>query len=191
MSTPGARTEPRPMVQPFPPLPPLLEEAHHVLNVAANGTDTQRKNLPPLQQLPKPWQPATCTDPDLRVQLWLWLDDVVAWINHQYTWDTDDTIPTCWPRHPHLIHDLATLADMRYRAGVQPTSDALEEWHRFTLPAFTQRMRARLGKHCATHHEPWPGHSRQVEYRTVEARQRRTRVFSLDVGIDIDTGELM
>jgi type IV secretion system protein VirD4 len=26
-------------------------------------------------------------------------------------------IPACWPKHPHLVHDLAVLADQRRRAG--------------------------------------------------------------------------
>ena len=49
------------------------------------------------------------------------------------------TSPACWPEHPHLVHDLAVLADQRRRAGPAITSDALEDWHRYALPAFLDR----------------------------------------------------
>jgi hypothetical protein len=39
-------------------------------------------------------------------------------------------IPGCWPQHPHLVHEIAVLADQRRRAGTARTSDVLEEWHR-------------------------------------------------------------
>jgi hypothetical protein len=65
-------------------------------------------------------------------------------------------IPVCWPQHPHLVHEIAVLADQRRRAGHALTSDALEEWHRYNLPAFTERMKSRLRNHCEDGHQPWP-----------------------------------
>ena len=63
-----------------------------------------------------------------------WLDDVVIWLNHEYVWDVVAMIPACWPKHPHLVHEIAVLADLRRRAGHALTGDALEEWHRYALP---------------------------------------------------------
>lgn len=54
-------------------------------------------------------------------------EDVVIWLNREYTWDASGLIPSCWPLHPHLVHELAVLADQRRRAGLAMTSDALEE----------------------------------------------------------------
>jgi hypothetical protein len=39
--------------------------------------------------------------------------------------DVADVIPLCWPQHPHLVHEIAVLADQRRRAGPGLTSDAL------------------------------------------------------------------
>ena len=78
--------------------------------------------------LPRPWDPPTCVDPDLRAELWEWLEAVVTWLNHEYVWDVSGIIPHCWPKHPHLVHEVAVLADLRRRAGQALSSDALEEW---------------------------------------------------------------
>jgi hypothetical protein len=45
----------------------------------------------------------------------------------EYVWEVADAIPACWPQHPHLVHEIAVLADQRRRAGHAFTSDALEE----------------------------------------------------------------
>jgi hypothetical protein len=42
--------------------------------------------------LPRPWEPATCRTPQLRQQLWLWLDAVVEWLVTEYVWEPTDTI---------------------------------------------------------------------------------------------------
>ena len=43
------------------------------------------------------------------------------------------------------------------------TSDALEEWHRYALPAFTDRMRQRVKAHCEVGgHSEWPGQGRHT-----------------------------
>jgi hypothetical protein len=82
--------------------------------------------------------------PQLREQLWLWLDAVVGCLVTEYVWEVADTIPACWPQHPHLVREIAVLADQRRRAGHAFTSDALEEWHRYSLATFTERMKSRL-----------------------------------------------
>ena len=100
-----------------------------------------------IHELPRPWEPESCP-PKLRGEIWAWLDQVVDWLNTDYCWDPDGLIPACWPHHPHLVHELAVLADQRRLAGQAFTSDLLEEWHRYTLPSFHDRLRSRLRSHC-------------------------------------------
>jgi len=92
------------------------------------------------------------------------LDGVVIWLNHDYTWDPDAMIPPCWPQHPHLVHEIAALADQRRRAGLALDSNALEEWHRYSVPTFTERMKSRLKAHCEQDHQPWPGRGRHTKH---------------------------
>ena len=108
--------------------------------------------LGPLELLERPWDPDRC-GPATRRQLWDWLDDVAAWVNHEYGWGVERLIPPCWPQHPHIAHELPVLADQRYTAGQAFHGGALEEWHRYTLPLFLERMTARLGNRCVTRHE--------------------------------------
>jgi hypothetical protein len=61
-------------------------------------------------------------------EVWSWLEAVVTWLNHKYIWDVADVILSYWPQHPHLVHEIAVLADQRHRAGQALTSDALDEW---------------------------------------------------------------
>ena len=99
------------------------------------------------------------------------------------------------------------LADQRRRAGHALTSDALEEWHRYSPPAFAERMKARLQRHCEDGHQPWPAKGRYTRYtaetsgctrddhyaadvaavRPIEAKGRRRPRLGL---VDLDTGEL-
>jgi hypothetical protein len=129
------------LVQPFPAPGKLVALAYRELDRAAAGSAEQIRALGDARLLPRPWEPATFRTPQLRQQLWLWLEAVVAWLVTEYVWEAADTIPACWPQHPHLVHEIAVLADQRRRAGHAFTSDALEEWHRYSLPAFTERMK--------------------------------------------------
>jgi len=90
-------------------------------------------------------------------------------------------IPVCWPQHPHLVHEIAVLADQRRRAGLAKTSDALEEWHRYCLPSFTDRVRARLRSHCDDGHTPWPARPRHNEHTSQAQTRRREDTFADDV----------
>ena len=136
----------------------------------------------------------------------------MIWLNHEYSWDVAGLIPSCWPLHPHLVHEIAVLADQRRRAGLAMTSDALEEWHRYCLPAFADRMRNRLRAHCDDEHTRWPGRPRHNEHIAETNAQRREDAFALDVDalpasrrprdqqdppgqprfglVDLDTGEI-
>jgi hypothetical protein len=195
------------LVQPFPAPGQLVALAYRELERAANGSPEQIRALGNLRLLPRPWEPATCRSRQLRQQLWSWLEGVVDWLISQYTWEVADTIPACWPQHPHLVHEIAVLADQRRRAGHALTSDALEEWHRHNLPEFTERMKSRLRNHCEDGHQAWPAKGRHTRYTAEISRRTREEHYGADVGsmrlteakgrrrprlglVDFDTGEI-
>jgi hypothetical protein len=155
--------------------------AYRELERAANGSPEQIRALGDARLLPRPWEPATCRTPQLRQQLWCWLEEVVEWLIAEYTWEVAYTIPACWPQHPHLVHEIAVLADQRRRAGYALTSDALEEWHRHNLPAFTERMKSRLRNHCEDGHQTWPAKGRYTRYTAETSRQTREDHFAADI----------
>ena len=177
-----------PLAQPFPRPGRLVEYAYRELSIAANGTPEQIEALGDTRGLPRPWDPPSCTHPNLRLELWAWLDDVVTWINHEHIWDTNGFIPSCWPEHPHLVHDLAVLADQRRRAGMAHTSDALEDWHRHALPAFLERMTARLKSHCENGHQHWPSASRHARHTSDPHRRRRAATYTSDTDQPLVSG---
>jgi hypothetical protein len=41
---------------------------------------------------------------------------------------------------------------------------ALEEWHRYSLPSFTERMRTGLRNHCQEDHQSWPAKGRYTRH---------------------------
>lgn len=191
-------------VEPMPPPGRLVSLAYRELTVAANGSDEQKRALGPASALPRPWDPSTCHLQDLQGDLLDWLHRFVSWLNREHTWDYDAMIPDCWPHHPHLVREIALLADQRRRAGLALSSDQLEDWHRYGLPAFVERMRGRLRSHCAEGHQPWPGRARHCRPLTSD---ESAGPGSLDRGrlptppsesyrlariglVDLDTGEL-
>lgn len=193
------------MILPFPTPGRQVQLAYRDLNYAMNGNPDQKKQVGNPALLPRPWEPATCRDPGLREEVWAWLEDVVAWLNHEYTWDVAAMIPTCWPSHPHLVHEIAVVADQRRRAGLAVTSDALEEWHRYCLTAFIDRLRTRLKAHCEDDHVPWPGRSRHNQHTSQRDTERREEAYAADAQtlrppepprsprfglVDLDTGEV-
>jgi hypothetical protein len=198
---------PEEMVWSFPQGGNLIRLAYRELAIAAHGDQNQVRALGDITQLPRPWDPPTCTQPELREQVWAWLDDVVSWLNHEYTWDINGTIPACWPRHPNLVHEIAVLADQRRRAGLSLTSDLMEEWHRYALPAFADRMRSRTKDHCEEGHQSWPGKSRHTRHTSAGSTADRARAYRADVktsvtwntapsvlprlaSVNLDTGEV-
>ncbi len=210
MSIHQERSVHAPIVLPFPQPGVLVRLAYREINVAANGTPEEQKALGPHALLPRPWDPDSCTEPALRRELWHWLDQVVIWLNHEYTWDNGALVPPCWPEHPHLVHEIAVVADQRRRSGLAKTSDALEEWHRYCLPAFVDRMRSRLNGQCDDGHSPWPGRPSHSDHTDATWTQRRQLVFVGDVDelqrrhrdghalapphlglVDLETGEVL
>jgi hypothetical protein len=196
------------IIQAFPEAGPRMRLAYRELRIAATGSSGQIKALGDPRLLPRPWDPATCESPDLRQEIWAWLDQVVTWLNHEYSWDVATMIPSCWPQHPHLVHEIAVLADQRRRAADGLTSDPLEDWHRYSLPAFQERMRHRLGDHCAGGHQHWPARGRHTRHTSHASRAERNVAFHRDIDdlarltpdqqpnrprlgiVDLDTGEI-
>ena len=172
---------PPPMILAFPVPGALVRLAYLELHTAINGTEQQQKDLGNHALLPRPWEPATCLHPGLRRDLWQWLEQVVIWLNHEYTWEVAGLVPRCWPMHPHLVHEIAVLADQRRRSGLAKTSDALEEWHRYSLPAFVDRMRNRFGAHCDDEHQRWPGLPRHNEHIADTNTGQRANAYTRDV----------
>lgn len=171
------------LIDPFPVPGPQVRLAYRELNLAINGTEEQRKQIGNPALLPRPWDPSTCLDADLRHEVWQWLEDVVVWLNRAYTWDASAMIPTCWPAHPHLVHEIAVVADQRRRAGLAMTSEALEEWHRYCLVAFTDRMSARLKAHCDDDHVAWPGRGRHSEHTSDHDTEARYELYRADLEV--------
>lgn len=169
------------LVRAFPTPGPLLGTAYRDLYLAAEGSDNQKATIGDPSLLPKPWDPPTCRSPHLRAELWEWLDQVVLWLNHEYVWDPDGMIPPCWPQHPHLVHELAVLADQRRRVGLTLDSNGLEEWHRYSLSGFLDRMRARLKAHCDQDHQPWPARGRYARHADDRQTRRRQDAINDDV----------
>lgn len=181
-SSPASARNPREMIAAFPRAGRRVQHAYAKLDLAAgSGTPQQQTALGDPRLLARPWDPASCVDPQLRAEIWQWLDQVVTWLNHEYVWDAEAMVPPCWPHHPHLVHELAVLADLRRRAGLALAGDALEEWHRYALPAFTDRMRARLRQHYQDGgHQPWPALGRHTRHQGETARRDRAETFRAD-----------
>ncbi len=129
--------------------------------------------------LPRPWDPPTCPS-ELRRLMYTWLDEVTAWINEEHTWRVDRVIPSCWVDHPHIVHELTTVACLRWEAEYAVSAAVLEEWHRYKLPMFLERIQQRIGSTSCPlgRHQPNPGDSRNGLYRgqSQSAGRRRRRV---------------
>ena len=171
-----------PLVLPFPtPSSNELRKAYNDLYLAVNGDEETKKRIGNPNKLPRPWDPPTCIKPALRRELWTWLDEVVIWFNHEYVWDHNaGMIPACWPQHPHLVHEIAVLADQRRRAGLDPTSSALEEWHRYGIPGFLERLKTRIKSGCDEHHTHWPAEGRHARCVGRSAIEARAQLFGVD-----------
>ena len=173
----------------FPVPDRLVRHAFAQLRVAKSGTLAAKAaelgDVKPAD-LPLPWDPPSCSA-TLRARVWVWLDRVSAWINHEYSWQFDRMIPSCWPAHPHIAHELAVVACLRYDAGCALSPDALEDWHRYALPGFLDRMAGRLGSNgCPPgRHTDWPGRSRHQDFESASADQRRWDAFAADASVSI------
>lgn len=164
---------------PFPEPPGVIARLLDELRLAAAATDEPEHESRRIATMARPWDPPSCT-PEILRNVYAWLDEVVAWINEEHTWRTDRVVPICWDLHPHLVHELATVACLRWEAAFARTPVALEEWHRVTLPAFLNRVVDCIGATgCPPgRHQPNPGAGRNGIYRDAsEAGRRRSRRF--------------
>jgi hypothetical protein len=170
---------------PFPEPDRLIRHAFGQLRVAKSGTEEEKTaqlgDVNPAD-LPRPWDPPSCP-PALRKHVWVWLDRVAAWINREYTWQVDRLIPSCWPAHPHIAHELGVVAAQRYDAGFAYSPDSLEDWHRYALPGFLDRTATRLGPNACPpgQHRDWPGIGRFKEFESPAALERRGSSFDADL----------
>jgi hypothetical protein len=192
------------MAEPFPLPARLVQSAYAKLDVVLSGDQDRIPALGPLERLDHPWEPARCGRA-LRAELWLWLDEVAAWVNHDYGWGVERLIPPCWPAHPHIAHELAVLADQRYSAGRAFHGGPLEEWHRYSLPLFLERMTTRLGSRCVNRHDEWPAVARFHSYTSPQSVTDRRARFDDDASttsstastsrhlalVDLDTAEVI
>lgn len=166
------------MVRPFPEPGPATHAIMVQLHLASVVPPNDEEAVHVLSQMPRPWDPSSCTG-RLRSELWEWFELVAIWVNEQYLWNvTRLGIPECWPAHPHLVHDLAVLACGRYYTRLAVTPAPLEEWHRYTLPGFLERLQDRLGDACQPgKHQPRPRHERDIAHSATPARRRRTQRY--------------
>ena len=162
------------LAAPFPPPPGLVASVLDELRIAAAASDETEHESRRVALIPRPWDPPSCP-PEIRRNVYAWLDDVAGWINEEHTWRTDRVVPICWDLHPHMVHELATLACLRWEATFARTPGPLEEWHRFALPAFLERIVRRIGETgCAPgRHQPNPGSGRNAIYRQGDEPVRR------------------
>lgn len=160
----------------------LIDDAYWDLERSSIGTQTEQELLGDHNELPKPWDVATCEDVDLRRDVWVWYDRVVTWFNHEYVWDpAAGMIPPCWPLHPHLVHEIGVLADQRRRIEMAPTGNALEEWHRYVVPTLLERTQKRVKQHCDDHHQAWPARARFAHHQASAQVQIRLEAFKSDL----------
>ena len=165
------------MARALPAPSPIIVGALDELRLAAVSPPESASELRTLALLPRPWDPPTCPS-ELRRLLYAWFDEVAAWINEEHTWRVERVIPICWFDHPHIVHELATVACLRWEAEYAVSAAVLEEWHRYTLPMFLDRVGQRIGSTgCPPgKHQPTPGDARNALYRgESETRARRRR----------------
>ncbi|MFJ2758774.1 hypothetical protein ACIO3S_24460 [Nocardioides sp. NPDC087217] len=170
------------MAEPFPSPAASIRSAMEALQAAAADPPKDEEALRRLVQMPRPWDPATCRGRTRR-EIWAWLDAVALWINTQHLWNVNRPgIPECWPAHPHLVHDLAVLACSRYYTSFAVTPDSLEDWHRYALAGFLERLRDRLGDGCQPgRHQPRPRRERDVAHGADAVRCGRDERYADDV----------
>jgi hypothetical protein len=169
------------ILAPFPTPPGSVLKALEMIQVLRRGDADEMSDAGDLSNLPRPWNPASCPK-ELRAAVWAWCDSVAEWINHEYAWRPPQMIPPCWPHHTHIAHELPVLAFQRWTAEESTSYEPTDDWHRYALPMFLERMQARIGEStCRTgKHIDWPAESRVVSYNSTEAVEDRQGVIHRD-----------
>ena len=115
------------LIRPFPLPGRLVQLACRELDLS-NGAQDQLLPLRGLRDLPRPWDLATCETPQLRKEVWSWLQAVVTWLNHKCVWTlptssrcAGPSIPTWCTRSPFWQTNAAARAPASrvtpYRSG--------------------------------------------------------------------------
>jgi hypothetical protein len=170
------------IISPFPRPPGAVLFALEQLAILRLGDASEMQVAGDLADLPRPWEPASCPD-DLRTAIWEWCDAVAGWLNDEFAWRPAQMVPPCWPRHPHLARELPILAVLRWEAEESTSPDLLEDWHRYALPMFGDRMATRLGEstcHTTGKHQDWPAAGRAAAYHDPGAIADRWSVLHTD-----------
>lgn len=169
------------IAEPFPLPSPLVVDLFDQLRLASESPPKSTEKLRELASLPRPWDPAACP-PYQRALVYAWLDAVAGWINEEHAWRVERMIPPCWVEHPHIVHELAAAACLRWESGYVASAAKLEEWHRLTLPTFLDRIAQRIGPSACPpgQHQPNPGTSRAHLYRCTESVDQRLAVRERD-----------
>jgi hypothetical protein len=169
------------IVRPCPGPPSNVVAAYENLAIVRRGDPDEMAQAGNLDNLPRPWIPASCPD-DLREAVWVWCDAFVRWLNHEYAWRPVHMVPPCWPRHPHIANELPVLAMWRWLAQESLSAEAIEDWHRHTYPLFLDRMTSRLGESsCRTgRHQDWPAESRHAAHDATDAGDDRAEMIYRD-----------
>lgn len=163
----------------MPQPPESVARAYNLVGeLAAKGA----KGAAELKVAARPWIPADCEDPMLRRAIWGWCEKVAGWLNEEYVWLPGAYVPACWPRHPHIAHELPVLAFSLWAAQDAESLEPLAVWQRDTFPRFCERMAARLGSgHCRDgRHDTCPGLPRQAAYHEPEAATGRRAAIDAD-----------
>ena len=181
-STGGMMPLAGPMVRPFPGPAHEVRASMEALQFYATNPPESEEDLRRLAEMPRPWDPAGCTG-RLREEMWRWLDQVAIWINEQHLWNlARPGIPECWPAHPHLTHDLAVIAAARYYTSFAVNPGALDDWHRYCLPMFLERLRDRLGDGCQPgKHMSRPRTERDDMHADTKTRHGRMQRYRDDI----------
>lgn len=101
------------------------------------------------------------TGPDFRAAVWNWYTASSQWSNHER-----------WPQRRHDPPPAGHATPPRPRdrrpptnptgPTSRPTARALEEWRRYSVSGFLDRLKDRLKQHCDGEHGPWPARTRAV-----------------------------
>jgi hypothetical protein len=72
------------LIQPFPQPGRLVQLAYRELDLATSRQEDHVLPLRDLANVPRPWDLGTCETPQLRKEVWSWLEAIVTWLNHEY-----------------------------------------------------------------------------------------------------------
>ena len=161
----------------------LIDKAYWDLDLSEDGTDDARRrgSATPIA-CPKPWDIATCTEPDLRRDVWEWYDRLRHLVQPRVRLG------------PGRRHDPALLAaapaprprDRRHRRPTPATS----RWPQQQRPRGVAPLRRprlpgaapeRVKQHCDEDHQPWPARTRFARHQAVDQVQDRLAAFESDL----------